>query len=138
MNKWDVLSRILVYGRKYKRISTDEFTMGDAPYNYMCHMNAVQHVKDGTAEKVIACYAIDTTDNSQCIHFINQLSDGKYQDNTWGWRYRQFEYYLIKEVSKEEMEHIWNVLNDLKKDFVFQNSNWLERKLFRINYKQDI
>ena len=138
MSRRHVFERIMTYGKKYQNLSKENFVLGDAPFNSMCHMNAVQHVKNGTAAGIVACYAIDTTDNSQCIHFINRLSDGKYQDNTWGWRYEQYEYYIIKEVSEMEMEHIWNVLLDLKKDFVFQNSNWLERKLFRINYRNDI
>ncbi len=122
----------------FQQLNTDEFIIGDAPFNARCHLNSVQHYKNGTAAKVIACYAIDNTDNSQCIHFINQLSSGKYQDNTWGWRYKQHSYYIIKEVSEKEMDNIWDLLSQLKKSFIDINSSSIERKLSRIDHNNAI
>lgn len=87
---------------------------------------------------MFSCFSIDKTNNSQCIHFINQLEDGKYQDNTWGWLYEQSEYYIIKEILPDEQEHIWDMLGDLKEMIVKANSTWFERFILRIKIKDFI
>jgi hypothetical protein len=117
----------------YKKIDTDKFILGDIPYNQQCHYNSVQKVKEGKAAKVYACIAIDKSDwKAIIIHFINQLDDGIYQDNTWGWLYSSYDYYLIKEVDKSEYDDIWNLLDSIRKNLINSNSNGLLRKLLRI------
>ena len=34
---------------------------------------------------------------------------------------------------KEADDKVWLMLNDLKKMFLFQNSSWFERKIYRFN-----
>jgi len=134
MGKQDIFLRIRKYAiTNYTKLNTDNFVLGEAPFNRRCHLNSVQKIKEDKAKKVFLCFAIDNDDNSQCVHFINQLEDGKYQDNTWGWRYDQNEYYIIKEVEQSEYKDIWNLLNDTKEMLLNLNSNWLERLLFRID-----
>jgi hypothetical protein len=134
MSRQDVFKRIRTYvTSNYQKLDTKDFVLGDAPFNRRCHLNSVQKVKEGKAKKVFSCFAIDTDDNSQCVHFINQLEDGKYQDNTWGWLYEKSEYYIIKEVDSIEQNKIWDVLSDTKKMLLNLNSNWLERFIFKIN-----
>jgi hypothetical protein len=122
----------------FKKLDTKDFVIGDAPFNRKCHLNAVQKVKEGKAVKVFSCYAFDRSDNTQCIHFINQLANGKYQDNTWGWLYQWCDYYLIKEISADEQEHIWDSLSDIRKSIVKLNSTWLERKIHKIEIENCI
>ncbi|QGZ99421.1 hypothetical protein [Dehalobacter restrictus] len=117
----------------YKKIDNDKFIMGDINYTYKCHLNAVQSVKLGRADKVFACIAIDKNDsNSIVIHFINQLFDGKYQDNTWGWLYEFYDYYLIREVDESEYGDIGEILNSVRETLVKSNSSGLLRKLCRV------
>lgn len=133
MSKSDVFQRIRTYIKSnYQLLDIKNFVLGEAPFNRRCHINSVQKVKEGKATKVFLCFAIDKDNNSQCIHFINQLEDGKYQDNTWGWVYENTEYYLIREVNKIEQQKVWNVLSDTKKSLLYLHSNWLERFIFRI------
>ena len=135
MSRDDVFLRIRTYIKSnYQLLDNDDFVLGEAPFNSRCHINSVQKIKEGKATKVLLCFAIDKTNNSQCIHFINQLKDGKYQDNTWGWVYETTEYYLIRETSKTEQQKIWDVLQDTKKSLLYLHSNWLERFLFRIKF----
>jgi len=111
----------------------DGFAMGSGLWNYKCHVNAVQAVKDGRATKVIACIAINESDWKEIIvHFVNQLKGGTYQDNTWGWEYDQYRYYFVKEVGEAEFSEIGLVLESLQKTLVKIHSNLLLRKLFRI------
>ena len=113
-------------------MSIRDFVIGEAPFNYRCHLNSVQKVKQGLASKVLLCFAIDQTDNSQCVHFINQLEHGKYQDNTWGWRYEDSDYYLIREIDPSEFREIWNVLSSAKEALVSPNRTWFEKHILRI------
>jgi hypothetical protein len=118
----------------YKKIAIDKFILGEMNYTFKCHYNAVQKVKEGKATKVYACIAIDKGDwKSIIIHFINQLEDGTYQDNTWGWLYNSYDYYLIKEVDKSEQDDIWELLASIRKTLVESNSNNLLYKLLRID-----
>ena len=116
----------------YRKI--DGFTLGELSYNYKCHLNAVQKVKEGKATKVLACIAINKKDWKEIIvHFINQLDDGKYQDNTWGWVYEDYNYYAVKEVAESEYDSIGGVLSGLQDSLVESNSNALIRKILKIN-----
>ena len=122
----------------YRKLDTNEFVLGEAPFNRRCHINAVQKIKEGKAEKVFLCFTIDLDSNSQCIHFINQLEDGKYQDNTWGWLYTHTEYYIIKEVAKEEYNTIWDILTCTKQSLVNMFASWIDKYILRIKAKDFI
>lgn len=133
MKKSDIYERIQQYCiSHFQKLSPEDFVIGNSPLNSKCHLNAVQAVKEGKASKVFSCYAFDRSNNTQCIHFINQLSDGKYQDNTWGWLHEWCDYYLIKEISSEEQQHIWDSLIDTKVSMFNVCSSRFERFLLRI------
>ncbi|MDD4188455.1 MAG: hypothetical protein PHX04_06880 [Bacilli bacterium] len=134
MSRNDIFLNMRKYAlANYTKINPEDFILGEAPFNSRCHMNSVQKVKEERAEKVLLCFAIDNTNNSQCVHFINQLKDGKYQDNTWGWLYSYSDYYIIKEVDKSEYEKIWDVLSNTKEMFVNLHTNWFQRWWYSID-----
>lgn len=111
----------------YERLNSSQFVLGEINYTQRCHLNAVQKVREGKAEKVYSCVAVDK-DNKEAIvvHFINQTKDGKFVDHTWGWLKQDYDYYLIKEITENEQNSIWRILNSTK-EFLFQmNSNWFE------------
>lgn len=111
----------------YEKLDSSNFELGEINYTQRCHLNAVQKVREGKAEKVFSCVAIDK-DNKEAIvvHFINQTKDGKFVDHTWGWLKQDYDYYLIKEIKEEEQNKVWRIL-DSTKEFLFQmNSNWFE------------
>jgi hypothetical protein len=134
MYKKKILSNIRNYCiANYRLINQSDMVLGDILYNYECHLNAIQKIKEGKASKVFACIAIDKNDsNSIVIHFINQLENGKYIDHTWGWLYEFHSYYIIKEINSNEFNTISIILNSIRNTFIDSNSNWLLRKLFRI------
>jgi hypothetical protein len=118
----------------YKKIDNDKFILGDMNYTYKCHYNAVQKVKEGKAAKVFACIAIDKNNSTEIvIHFVNQLEDGVYQDNTWGWLYGSYDYYFIKEVDKSEQDDIWELLGSIRKSLTESNSNRFLYKILKIS-----
>jgi hypothetical protein len=133
MKKSDIYNRIQKYCiSHFQKLNPEDFVMGEIPLNSKCHLNAVQKVKEGKAVKVFSCYTFDRSNNSQCIHFINQLADGKYQDNTWGWMNQWSDYYIIKEITSEEQEHIWDSLVDTRNSIVNMCSTKFERFVLRL------
>ena len=131
-----VLSRIFDYVvATYKKINQDSFILGDCMYNYKCHINSIQRVKNGSAQKVYVCIAVKKTDwQTIIVHFINQLENGEFQDNTWGWVYEDYDYYIVKELDVSEMKNsaLGEVFNGTKESLVSANSNTILRKIFGI------
>jgi hypothetical protein len=133
MRKQAINKRIQKYCiSHFQKLNPNDFVIGDAPLNSRCHLNSVQKVKEGKAVKVFSCYTFDRSSNMQCIHFINQLENGKYQDNTWGWLYEWCDYYIIREVAPDEYSHIWDALENTRESIVKINSSHFERLIFRI------
>jgi hypothetical protein len=114
------------------KLNHKDFILGDILYNNRCHLNSVQKVKMGKASKIYLCYVIDKDNEHSMVHFINQLENGKYQDNTLGWIYQTYNYYVIKEVNETEYDTIWNVLTNTKEDLLAHNSNWFDRNILKI------
>ena len=128
-----ILNRIRNYVEtNYKKIDEDRFILGDLTFNYKCHLNSVQKIKEGKAIKVYSCVAINKNSKDVIVHFVNQLKNGEYQDNTWGWIYDEYDYYIVKEIIPEEQEKIGKQLLELKEFLVNSNSNKFERFIGRI------
>lgn len=121
----------------YDKVDKSQMVMGDMNYNFRCHLNSVQYVKEGKAKDSYLCVSIDDSD-FVCVHFINKNNDGKFVDNTWGWLYEQADYYIVRKVNESEYNDIWNLLDKMKKNLVFNNSNSFLRKIHRIDYKEII
>ena len=133
MRKQDIYKRIQKYCiSHFRKLNQSDFVIGNAPLNRKCHLNAVQAVKEGKAAKVFSCYTFDRSNNSQCIHFINQLETAKFQDNTWGWLYEWCDYYIIREIAPDEYSHIWDALENTRESIVKINSSRFERFILRI------
>lgn len=125
-----IKKRIIEYVKtNYQRIDKSEMELGNLVYNYMCHMNAVQYIKTGQADEIYLCVYVE--DNWPTVHFINK-KESKYIDNTLGWRYEQLDYYIIKKVSEDEYNNIWDLLKSTQRSILELNSNWLLRKIFGI------
>jgi hypothetical protein len=122
----------------FQLLNPNDFELGENLFNRRCHLNAVQKIKEGKANEVYLCIAWDKDDKEPCIHFINKLNNGKWQDNTWGWLYERSEYYLIRKIDTKEYDCIWNILNDSKINYVNLNSNSFLRWLYRIKIKEII
>lgn len=135
MYKEKIIERIRQFViSNYRKIDNDKFIIGDIPYNYKCHLNSIQRVREGRASKVYSCIAIHKNDRNIIeVHFINQLLDGKYQDNTWGYLFEEYDYYIIREINESEYISIGEVFESIRKSLVKTNSNSFLRKLFRIH-----
>ena len=106
------------------------FIIGDYMGNYKCHFNAVHRA---TIDKKLDVILVLTFsgDGQPIIHFINTQGK-KYIDNTWGYQYEWSDYYLLKEISKEEFSVVGHILHDARKEILAKCFNWLERRIWRI------
>jgi hypothetical protein len=126
--KDSILNKIKKYViTHYHKLDQREFELGEMNYNHRCHLNAVQKIREHKAEKIYSCIAIDKDNDWFCVHFINKTKDDKYVDHTWGWMYEQYDYYLIREIDKEEQNRIGNILMMTKEMLVDLHSNWFQR-----------
>lgn len=117
----------------YTPIDKNDMALGELKYNRKCHLNSVQAVKEKIAEKVFLAVTIDKN-NGVVVHFINKNNLGQFIDNTLGWSYEELDYYLVREIKPNEFCRIGDLLNSMKKYLVYNNSNWLLRKIHRIDY----
>ena len=129
-----IVEKIEIYVKAhYKKIPIDDFVLGEIPYNHRCHLNSVQKIEEGNAKDVILCYAIDEEEDFSCVHFINQLENGKYQDNTWGWKYKDYDYYLIKYVDKSEYKNIGQLLINTKQSLFDLHTTWFDKYILKLS-----
>ena len=99
----------------YQQISPDEMDPGKGLFNYQCHSNAVQQVKEGKADAVV-----------MVVHFINMIN-GRYVDNTLGYQALEADMYLIREINPEEFKYIHAIHRNFRQLLVRLNSNWFEK-----------
>lgn len=111
----------------YEKIDDELFTLGSLNYNYKCHLNTVQKAYE-SEEEVYLCIAISKNDKEPIIHFINK-KDNLYADNTWGWLYKEYDYYIIRKVDKTEYSEIGNLLSVTRNSLLDLYSNKYIRKI---------
>lgn len=133
--KEKVINRIVRHCKTiYTPIDSEDMILGDLLFNRKCHLNAVQRVKEGKAEEVYLCVCIAKENNDTIVHFINKDKDGKYVDNTLGWCYKAYTYYIVRKIEEYEYNSVSDILGDMKKELVFKHSNKVMRRLAKIDY----
>ena len=116
----------------YEQINKEDMTLGKIKYNERSHLNAVQAVVAGIATKVILTVAINE-DNCPIVHFINVNKDNKFVDHSWGWTYKEYKYYYVREIKEHEFDDIGTILDEMKRFLINNNSNSFLRKIHRIH-----
>lgn len=130
--KNNVLAAIADYCKvNFRLLPKEKFKLGQGIYNLKCHMNTVQKVKEKNAEKVLLCVIMNSSDDP-IVHFINMDKSGNYIDNTLGWEWEYYDYYLIKEINQDEFSYIGSVLLKTKKVILESCSNKILNTLFSV------
>ena len=133
--KTTIKNRIWVYVKaNCLKIDDKDFIIGDMNYTYKCHLNAVHKYHVDNSYEVYSCLTIwKDSWSDMIVHFINR-KDGRFQDNTWGYLHKDYDYYLIRQIEPSEFDKIGNRLTETKKFLVNSNSNSFLRKLFKTSY----
>lgn len=116
----------------YNKIDKNDMQIGESYFNNRCQYNAVQSVKTGKSKEVYLCVVIDE-DNYPVVHFINKNED-KYIDNTLGYMFEYYDYYIIRKVYEDEFKNIGDLLEKVKDMLLDKYVNRIIRKLFKLNY----
>lgn len=116
----------------YNKIDKNDMQIGESYFNNRCQYNAVQSVKTGKSKEVYLCVVIDE-DNYPVVHFINKNED-KYIDNTLGYMFEYYDYYIIRKVYEDEFKNIGDLLEKVKDILLDKYVNRIIRKLFKLNY----
>ena len=128
-----VIMRIIRHSKTlYTLIDESFMTLGLLTYNRRCHLNAVQAVLEERAKEVYLCVCINKQNNDTIVHFINKNNNDEFVDNTLGWRYKEYDYYIVRKINSCEYDNIENILEGMKKELVFNHSNKIMRKLSKI------
>ena len=80
---------------------------GVCRYNFRCSFNAVHDALENDEDELAMCVYVD--DEYPIIHFININKDGEYIDNTLGHWSERVDFYLVRNIKKDEF---WDV-NDI-------------------------
>lgn len=136
MKKW-YLKRIQErlrrhFTRNFSRIAQDRFVIGEMRYNYQCHRNAAHECVIDPSKRIVLVYVVDNRDDSFCLHVINRLANGKYQDNTWGSEQAFNNYYFIKEILPDQYHRVPEYFDDHRQDFIKQFCRYWLVRLLRI------
>lgn len=115
----------------YNIVPKSEMLLGKGLFNNKCQWNAVQRVKDGKCQEVYLCVCISDTE-FPIIHFINKKDD-KYIDNTLGFKYEEYRYYIIRKIDESEYFKTNEILCDTKKMFLGLYSNSILNKLYSVD-----
>lgn len=138
MNKYEIeiAHKVALHvSSTYEIIDKEIMKMGKGLFNLKCHLNSVQCLRDeyNNATEVYACVIVDTGSiNNPILHFINKTSEGFYVDNSLGWEYTTYDYYIIKKLNEDECNLVWDSLQNIRESLVnLQCSNFYQ-KIFRI------
>lgn len=127
-----VKQRIEDYCRtNYEKLSKDQLVLGKGIFNHRCQHNAVQQVKEGNASEVYSCVCLNRK-FFPVVHFINKNKDGKFVDNTLGYQFELYDYYIIRKIEESEFDDMDNMLTTIKESLLFTHSDRLRSKLFGI------
>lgn len=130
--KKKIQERIKTYCEStYERIPKREMAMGKGLFNNRCQLNAVQAIEEGLSTHVYSVVAIGG--DSVIVHYINRDKNGDYVDNTLGFEYDKYDYYIIKQIKRSEYDSMDNKLMQSKKMLLNLHSNGFLRWLFRID-----
>lgn len=111
-----------------KRIFEDDMISGKGLFNNRCHNNSVQIAYDDYCD-IVECVAI--TETEVILHYIN-IKNGKYQDNTLGWQYKYVDYYILREIDKNDYPKIGNILVKNKSALAIKYSTGFYRLLVKV------
>ena len=117
----------------YQMIDKGKMKIGNGLFNHRCHLNAVQMVKTNQATDVYLVVALNDKE-FPFVHFINTDNEGHFIDNTLGWKFELYDYYIIKKIQPEEYKCIESILMETKRALINMYSYNFINKLINLDY----
>jgi hypothetical protein len=118
----------------YEKINLNQMELGSGLFNQRCQMNALQQVKEGKMKEVYSCICFNDS-HYPVVHFINKDDKDKFVDNTLGFEYEFYKYYLINRIDDSQFNNMNEILMNIKESVFKACSNWFLNKLLFITYE---
>jgi hypothetical protein len=99
-------------------------------FNFRCFENSVQYCLD--SKKDLKVFEVIYIDEYPCLHYLVK-DKNDYLEVTIGWRAEHVEYYLIREVPKEDWIYIGSIFNNSLKFWYMEYTNWFDRNILSID-----
>lgn len=114
---------------RYNRITV---TPKQGLFNFRCYWNAVQYSHDHPETSVVEVVYLD--EGYPVLHYINKHKEsGEFYETSMGYLAKQFDYYMIRDVPEDEYDNINNVFIDACDAWLYQFTNWFDRKILGID-----
>ncbi len=104
-------------------------------FNQKCFNNAVQYYQDfhHTKNEIKVFEVIFIGNNDPVLHFVNyDVKTKTYLETTLGYKAVEYEYFLIREVHKDEFSNIESVFSNSLDVWTREFTTWIDRAIFRI------
>lgn len=100
-------------------------------FNFRCFENAVQFATDSDKPlRIFECMYIDG--DYPVLHYLVK-DEKEYQEVTLGWRTQHIEFYVIREVPKDDWKFIGYIFDQSSKYWYLEFTNWFDRAVLRID-----
>jgi len=128
----NVQRKIKIYIKNtYAYLQLDDMVMGKGLFNRQCHQNSIQKANEDDLDVYMAVSLHnDDDDNDVFIHFINKDKNNKYVDNTLGYQYKSYKYYIIRKININEYNKIFTIFLDYRKFLIDTQVGEFQRKVY--------
>ena len=102
-------------------------------FNFRCHENCVQYVRDRPGEALGIVETIYVDGECPILHYlVHDFDAGEYLEVTLGWTATLHEYYLIRPVHPSDFDRIQSEFSRSRADWCDEFVGWFGRKVLRI------
>lgn len=103
-------------------------------FNFRCFDNCVQYAADNKDKnfKIFECIYIN--DKFPVLHYVVQDIDTQlYHEVTLGWHAEHLEYYMIREVPRQDWPNLGNIFEKSLNYWLYRYTNWFDRNILKID-----
>ena len=100
-------------------------------FNFRCFENAVQYATD--SEKALRIFEVMYIDGEYPVMHYLVKDENEFQEVTLGWRTDSIEFYVIREVPKEDWKCIGYIFDQSTQYWHLEFTNWFDRSILGID-----
>lgn len=105
-------------------------------FNFRCHNNCVQWVKDHPDEglEIVECiFLYEGSAENPILHYLVRDRDGRYLEVTTGYECLASEYYLVRKVPEEEWQKLPDIFSRSLNTWLLEFTHPLIRWALRVD-----
>lgn len=103
-------------------------------FNFQCHRNAVQWVRDRGSENLEVVEVVYVEDGDPVLHYcVAEVGTGRLLEVTLGWYAERLEYYRIRTIPAEDHSAILSEFDRALKHWLHRYVGWFGRRVLGID-----